>query len=119
VDDKHRRRFPRVSADSWPGKYVVEDDPSSGWHECSLIDLSLLGMGLELLGPSSPELIGRRILVHVDVGEGKSIALRLAGVVRNLHPGPSGSTRAGIEFTDLSEGERSVLTMMEHLKIRW
>jgi len=119
VEERHRRRAPRVSADTWPGKYVVEDDPSSGWHECLLIDLSLLGMGLELFGPSSAGLIGRRVLVHIDVGEGKSIALRLAGAVRNLNPGPSGGTRAGIEFTDLSEGERSVLRMMEHLKIRW
>lgn len=119
MNDQHRRRVPRVSADSWPGKYVVDDDPSSGWYECVLIDLSLLGMGLELFGPSDTALVGRRILVHVDVGEGKSIALRLAGVVRNANTGPSGTTRAGIEFTDLSEGERSVLKMMEHLKIRW
>lgn len=119
MNDQRRRRVPRVNAENWPGKYVVDDDPSSGWHECQLIDLSLLGMGLEVFGPGATGLIGQRILVHVDVGEGKSIALRLAGVVRNANTGSSGGTRVGIEFIDLSEGEQSVLRMMEHLKIRW
>ncbi len=119
MEPQLRRRTPRISVDHWPAKYTVADDPQSGWHECVLLDVSLLGMGAELFGPTSSALIGRRLSVEVDVGTESSISLRLAGVVRNVRPGEEGGTRAGIEFVGLSESDLSVLKLMEQLNIRW
>lgn len=119
MDGELRRRTPRVDTEQWPGKYSLDDDPWSIWRECCLLDISILGMGLELFGTTSEQLIGRRVLVHIDIAGGGSMSLHLSGVVRYLSPGQFGGTRAGIEFTGLSDGERSVLKVMEHLNAFW
>ena len=114
-----RRRAPRASTERWPGKYLVDDDQSLGWRECIVLDLSNLGMGLELVDKAHPALFGRRIQVEVDVGESSAISLHLAGVVRNLNPGTRGGTRVGVEFIGLSEREQAILKAMEYLNICW
>jgi len=114
-----RRRAPRASTERWPGKYLVDDDQSSGWRECVVLDLSNLGVGLELVDKAHPALFGRRIQVEVDVGESSAISLHLAGVVRNLSPGTRGGTRVGVEFIGLSEREQAILKTMEYLNICW
>jgi c-di-GMP-binding flagellar brake protein YcgR len=119
VGENLRRRVPRASVEPSAGKYIVEDEPLAGWRECVLIDLSLLGMGVELFGPVHPSLTGRRLRVEVDVGESSSVSLCLLGVVRNLSPGELGGTRVGIEFTELSEREQTVLEVMKFLDLRW
>ena len=115
---QYRRRAPRVQIPGWPGKYVVEDDPEGGWNECRLLDVSLLGLGVELLGPVSRDLVGRRLVVHVEV-EGGSVSVRLVGTVRRLSARDVGWTRAGLEFDGLSETERSILKVIEDLKVGW
>ncbi|HAM00626.1 MAG TPA: hypothetical protein DCQ30_00120 [Acidimicrobiaceae bacterium] len=114
-----RRRAPRAATEQWPGKYLIDDDQSSGWRECIVLDLSNLGVGLESVDEVHPAPIGQSIQVEVDMGDSASIHLRLAGVVRNLGPGKAGRTRIGVEFTGLSEREEAVLKTMEYLNIRW
>lgn len=119
VTDRLRRRSPRASTERWPGKYLIEDENSSGWRECLVLDLSNLGVGLELVDDAHPALIGRTIHVEVDLSDNSSISLRLTGEVRNLRPAMHGGTRVGVEFTGLSEREEAVLKTMEYLNIRW
>ena len=113
----YRRRAPRVHTAGWSGKCIVEDDPEAGWSECRLLDVSLLGLGLELLGDVPHDVIGRRLVVDVDVGE--SISIRLVGLIRRLGPGHPGWTRAGLDFEGLCESEQSVLKVIDYLKIGW
>lgn len=84
-----------------------------------VIDISILGLGLELFGPATEDMIGNRIVVHVGAPAGESVSLRLVGQVKNVNPGVLGGTRAGLEFTDLSETEQEILKAMELLKVAW
>ncbi|HAM02715.1 MAG TPA: hypothetical protein DCQ30_10910 [Acidimicrobiaceae bacterium] len=119
AENHDRRRVRRAPTEPWPGKYTIDDDPLAGWHECRLLDISVLGLGLELFGPVHPNLVDRPLVVHVDVAGGQALSLRFAGTVRNLIPGRFGGVRVGVEFTDLSDGERSALAVMEHLNLSW
>ena len=114
-----RRRVPRVSTEHRPGKYLVRDEQFSGWRECVVLDLSHLGVGLQVVGEAHPELIDRSIQVEVEVGESSTTSLRLTGMVRNLSPGKRGGTRIGVEFIGLSEREQAILKTMEYLDVRW
>jgi PilZ domain len=120
---ERRRRAPRVSTSGWSGRYVVEDDPESSWNECNVLDISVLGVGLEAFptdpGDVSEALIGRRIVVHVQAPTGASVTVRLIGRAKNVTPGRDGGTRVGLEFVDLSETERSILRVMELMKVVW
>jgi c-di-GMP-binding flagellar brake protein YcgR len=116
---RYRRRAPRVKTPGWAGKFVIEDEPGTGWGDCRILDISLLGLGLELSAPVPADLIGRRVVVHVEVAGSGSISLRLVGAVKRVGAGEPGSTRAGLEFEGLSEAERSVLQVIEHLKVGW
>jgi hypothetical protein len=93
------RRFPRCRA-GWATRYMVEDRPRDGWHECGVLDLSLGGVGLELFGPS-PRL-GAGIRVELRLAGDSAAALHLRGRLRNLSPGAGGGPRAGVEWTYLS-----------------
>ncbi len=84
-----------------------------------VIDISILGLGLELFGPATEDMIGNRLVVHVGAPAGESVSLRLVGQVKNVNPGVLGGTRAGLEFTDLSETEQEILKAMELLKVAW
>ena len=113
---ERRRRAPRVNTTAWFGRYVVEDDPQSVSKECRVIDISLLGLGLELFGDMTEDMIGHRLVIHVGALSGGSVSLRMVGQVKNLNSNRLGCTRAGLEFTDLSETEREVLKAIELLK---
>lgn len=114
-----RRRAPRVGTNGWIGRYTVEDDPDEGWRECEVVDISLLGLGVELFGDVPEKIIGKRLVVHVQGPVGNSVSIRLAGEVRYLGNGRAGGTRAGLEFVGLSETERAILKAMEVLKVTW
>jgi PilZ domain len=101
------------------GSCHVEDEPSDLWRECAIIDVSTLGVGIELCHPDPVELLGlwhdgelrlnfsRRISVRFQLSP--SLDLTVAGEVRNAGSGPDGIVRAGIEFVDLTEIERSMV----------
>jgi hypothetical protein len=107
-----------VPAD-WPGKYRVEDDPEGDWDYCQMIDISVIGVGLELFGPVPEDIIGRRLAVEVGTPVGASVSIHLAGEVKNTAAGAEGGTRVGMEFVDLSETERKILQVMELLQVVW
>lgn len=115
---ERRRRVPRVAA-GWPGKYRVEDDPQSDWDNCQMIDISVVGVGLELFGDVPEDLTGHRLAVEVQTPVGASVSIRLVGEVRNTAKGARGGTRAGMEFVDLSDTERQILQVMELLQVVW
>lgn len=116
--EQRRRRLPREIA-GWPGRYRFDGDPENMWGDCQVIDISLLGAGVELFGAVPRDLIGRQLMIEVETPAGASITIRLSGEARNSARGREGGTRIGIEFTDLSETERSILQVMNHMRIVW
>lgn len=110
---ERRRRAARVNTTAWFGRYFVEDDPQSVSKECRVIDISLLGLGLELIGDMTEDMIGHRLVIHVGALAGESVSLRMVGQVKNVHASRLGCTRAGLAFTDLSETEREILKSIE------
>ena len=117
---ENRRRAERLAA-HWMGSCHVEDWPSDLWQECAIIDVSTLGLGIELLHPDPVELLGlwrdgelrldetRRITVGLELGP--SVDITVSGELRNAGSKPDGIVRAGIEFTGLSEVERSIVEL--------
>jgi hypothetical protein len=87
--------------------------------DCDVIDISILGAGIEVYGDVPGDLLGRRLVAEVQAPIGASVSIRLVGEVRYTEQGANGGTRVGIEFTDLSETERQILHMMELLKVVW
>jgi hypothetical protein len=65
------------------------------------------------------ELIGHRLNVEIQAPVGESIVLGLRGTVKNVSLGSDGTTRAGLEFVDLSETERAILNAMALMGIGW
>lgn len=114
-----RRRAPRLNTQGWSGRYTVEDKPESGWNECEVIDISVLGIGVKLFSTESEQLVGHRLVVHVQAPVGESVSIRLLGRVMNVRNEPDGAIRAGLEFVGLSETERTILKLMELMKVAW
>ena len=119
---ENRRRAERQSA-LWMGLCHIEDEPSDLWRECAIMDVSTLGMGIELSHPDPIELLGmwqdgalrldviRRIAVRLELGP--SLGMTVGGEVRNAGSEPDGIVRAGIEFVGLTETERSIVDFLE------
>ena len=115
---ENRRRAERQSA-LWMGRCHIEDEPSDLWRECTIIDVSTFGVGIDLCHPDPVELLGlwqegvlrlhvdRRITVRLE--SGPSVDTTVAGEVRNAGSRPGGIVRAGIELVGLAETERSVI----------
>jgi len=103
-----RRRLPRQFTD-WRGRYLVEDGPDEQWRGCRVIDISTAGAGLELLETSADEVAGHNIL----------LAVLLRGELRNLGPGKNNGLRVGIQFTDLTEPERTYLDSLSEVRALW
>jgi hypothetical protein len=122
--DARRRRLPRQQAD-WHGTYTVERDPIGTWGACEILDISILGIGVELFeGPdlsvgSADELIGCRILVQVQTPAGASVTLQMGGEIRYVAKGSRGGTRVGVSFIDLSETEQAILNVLEQMQAVW
>ena len=60
-----------------------------------MIDISVIGVGLELFGSPPEDLIGRRLVVEVQTPIGASVGIHLVGEVRNTAPGPDGGSGWG------------------------
>jgi|SRR5580693_3776413 hypothetical protein len=112
---ERRRRLPRQDAD-WPGKYTLD---GGTWRACQVLDISILGTGLELFEPPEGDLIGREITVEVETPAGASITLRMTGEIRNVAVGPDGGRRVGTQFAELSETETAILQVLEHMRVVW
>jgi len=118
---ENRRRAERQSA-LWMGRCHIEDEPSDQWRECAIMDVSTLGVGIELCHPDPVELLGmwqgdgvrlhlsRRITVRLEFGP--SVDMTVAGEVRNAGSEPDGVVRAGIEFVGVVETNRSIVDLL-------
>ena len=124
---ENRRRAERQSA-LWMGRCHIEDEPSDLWRECAIMDVSALGVGIELFHPDPVDLLGlwqdeeirlhmsRRITVRLELGP--SVEMTVAGEVRNAGSEPDGIVRAGIEFVGLTEAERAIVDLLERRAVR-
>jgi hypothetical protein len=115
---ERRRRVPRQGV-GWPGTYTLEGVTAPEPRECRVLDISVIGAGLEVFGPVPTELMGRRVDVEVKSPSGGSVTIRMAGEVRNVSPGPSGGVRVGIQFIGLSDTERSILQALDMMQVAW
>jgi hypothetical protein len=113
-----RRRLPRQAAD-WPGRYRFEDDPTIDEGACRVIDISRMGAGVEVFGDTPNDPIGSRLVVDVSGPAGGSIALQMAGQVRNVALGSQGGFRVGMEFVGLSDLEQAILDSLERMQVAW
>jgi hypothetical protein len=122
-DTEFRRRVPRIATTSWSGRYIVEDDPESEWMECRVLDISVLGVGLELIPIDSDDdsgrLVGRQLVIQVQVLVGESISVRLMGTVKNVGSSAQGGIRTGLEFVGPSETEQAIVRVIEQLQVVW
>jgi hypothetical protein len=105
------------------GRCHIEDEPSDLWRECAIIDISTLGVGIDLLHPGAVERLGTwqdeevrmRLNLHITVllELGPSVAMTVAGLVRNAGSRPDGIVRVGIEFVRVTETERAIVELLE------
>ena len=127
-----RRRVPRQNP-GWLGKCAFEGDPGSSWYECQVLDVSilgsglevsdlgqsLLGAGLEIFSPVPQDLVGNKITVDAHTPERESVSFRFTGLIRHVRSELPGSIRAGIEFLGLSPTERTMLDALERMRVVW
>lgn len=118
---ERRRRVPRQTA-GWTGKYTIEGEDPEAWYECRVLDISVIGVGVELFGEipqPADTLLGKRMVVEAHTPAGESLSIRARGEVTNVTPGADGGTRAGMQFVDLAEGERSILDVLVLMDALW
>jgi hypothetical protein len=91
----------------WRGQYLLADEAWLGWFDCRVLDVSRMGAGLELYGPS-PASDDWDLIVRLQPS-GEAFVLQLRGHVRYETPCEPGGLRVGIEFVDMTPVERHVL----------
>jgi hypothetical protein len=91
----HRRVVPRHPA-LWDGTCSIERE-SSGPRGCTVIDISIFGLGITLKHPSPSQLVGRRISVDIPMAD-DSVSIYTAGTITNAGPILGGEVRVGIKF---------------------
>ena len=102
---ENRRRAARRLT-GWPASYQLAGETGSGWHDCRIVDISVLGLGVTFEHPNPAELEGRLISVNLP-GDGSCVNVRLEGEIRNTIVSMSRDIRVGIEFIRLSETEQA------------
>lgn len=113
-----RRRVPRTTVDNWTGRWRVEGQGDEHEAICTVLDLSLLGVGIEVQGDRHGDLDGKRLVVEVIPPVGNSISLRMVGDVKNVRA-VGEHARIGLEFIELSQNERDILEVFQAMKIFW
>lgn len=111
-----RRKDARVPTDGWRGRCAVEDEPPLEWTECEVVDVSLLGAGIDIWGDRAVELTGCRLNVEIRPPIGESVVLRFSGRVSRVNQESAFHSRVGIVFEGLSDSERSILEVIERLQ---
>ena len=104
-----RRTVPREPA-GWLARYQVVGRPELGWGECRVLDVSPVGVGLELFGPWPRDGIDAELLVCIDPATEPEQGTQLPATVRNSSAGRFGFLRVGIEFVSLDAEQRAFLT---------
>ncbi len=83
--------------------------PDRGWHACRMLNLSELGVGLEIYDLEEADLVGGQFVVNFEILDRIGEPLRLSGSVRHTGPGPFGGTRVGIEFARYDLNQQRLL----------
>jgi hypothetical protein len=104
-----RRAVPREPA-GWLGRYQVAGRPELGWGECRVLDVSPVGVGLELFGPWPRDGVDAELLVCLEPATGPDEGVQLPATVRNSSAGRFGFLRVGIEFIGLDAEQRAFLS---------
>ena len=105
------RRTERLAAGR-SGFCRIQSDPGVEWLQCRLIDVSMLGLGIDVQHPSPAALIGRDVTVDVSPFE-DSVNFRLKGTIREATPmSAAGTIRVGIAFGRLSTSERYMIDVL-------
>ncbi len=107
---EYRRRVPRQRA-GWYGSCLIGGESATEWCDCRVIDISVLGLGIQIHHSRPSELVGRRVSVEVPP-VGDSVNILLEGEIRNAALSPGGTVRVGIEFIGLSDAERSIVDIL-------
>jgi hypothetical protein len=94
----------------------VQDEPPLEWTECEVVDVSLLGAGIDIWADSGVDLTGCRLVVEVQPPVGDSVGLRFTGLVSRVNHESAFHLRVGLVFEHLSESERSILEVIERLQ---
>ena len=113
-----RRRLPRQLAD-WPGTYHFDNDAEVATDTCRVMDISRMGVGVEVFGGTPIDPRGHRVTADIRGPAGGSIGLHMEGEVRNVGLGSSGGVRLGIEFVGLTDVEQSIVDSLEQMQIAW
>jgi hypothetical protein len=111
-----RRRDARVPIEGWHGRCAVADEPPLEWTECEVVDVSLLGAGVDIWADSGVDLTGYRLMVEVQPPGGDSVVLRFSGRVTRISHESAFHSRVGLVFEHLSESERSILEVIERIQ---
>lgn len=111
-----RRKDRRVPTDGWRGRCAVQDEPPLEWTECEVVDVSLIGAGIDIWADSATDLTGSRLLVEIWPPIGDSVVLRFTGRVRRVNQESAFHSRVGVVFEGLSDSERSILEVIERLQ---
>ena len=108
---EQRRRAERQPV-SHRGMCRIENYYGAEWHDCRLIDISRLGLGIRIEVPYPDRLVGSRIIVEIPP-IGDSVDIRLAGQIKDaVLIGTEGAIRVGVEFDTLSPSERAVVDIV-------
>ena len=110
----HRRRVPRQEV-SWKGTCHFGD--ATSLTDCEVVDISVVGVGLEILGGPGVALEGKTITVEIETAA--AVSLRLVGEVRYAMAVAGDRIRIGIQFVGLSDTERSILDTFERMQLAW
>jgi hypothetical protein len=106
-----RRRSPR-QVSGWSGTCLIEDElHTTGWRECSVLDISPFGLGITLADDHAPDLVGRNVAVEFPAVS-DWVTIRLDGQIKNAALIRPGLIRASVEFVGLSEAEQAIATVL-------
>jgi c-di-GMP-binding flagellar brake protein YcgR len=102
---KRRRRARRETA-GWLGRYALDLTTWPDWSPCRVVDVSVSGVGLELLGP--PAKVGELVVVDLQLVRSNMARITLTGEVRHAAT-VDGTIRVGLRFVDVSDLQHALL----------
>jgi hypothetical protein len=100
----NRRRTSRHTID-WKARYALHDGIGD-WHDCRVIDVSLGGAALVLLGPAPRGGGGLEIRLRPS---GEPVELHLHALSRNVTSASPDGTRVGVEWHEITRRQSLVL----------
>ena len=101
----------------WESRYVIVDHADQLWlfatsdkDRCLVRDLTAAGAGLEFTAREVA--IGDRVVLNLQLGDGRAASIQLTGEIRHATTDHVGIVTAGIEFVDVGDLERALLVRL-------